>query len=430
MTESVYHTGYDIELNLSLDDLGHPDLPGLWEEIYRPKRFDHGLLRCMGLGQDGVECPEAMYVKIRNGKRIACHVNSSVGPHTANEGPRHKVLKERIATAAQRAGFEAILEDSAAEGTRRTDVLVKGQGGRAIGWEVQLYHITANSVRKRSRRAYQHGITPMWTVEDRKSEAVDRAPWTRLDRVTDWRQIAGRHLNVRGGVRELRMERCDERRPTPCPERKRGRCGGWHACWDLALGVYLDDLIARTAGGEYVPFFLPSNARRGGNHMWVTTKDKNDFLQGRPEPSSWTADLVEEDEGGDRQIPRELDPDCHYGEHSTVRSRRARRDVGEWIDAAAWLSTTAEAGTGLIGVADRYVPPQDLIDLRNAFVQADQLCGAVAAEMPSSLAIVHGTANIDDELRARLDRARGQRRHRRATVSAPLVDNRGQPVRG
>ena len=258
MTESVYHVGYGIELDLSLDDLGHPDRPGLWDEIYRPKRFQHGLLRCTGVRGAGTECREAMYVMVRHGKRIACHVNSSIGPHAPQEGPRHKALKERIAVSAQRAGFEAVLEEGSASGpSRRTDVLVKGHGGRAIGWEVQFRHVTADAVRRRSRRAHQRGVTPMWTVDDRKSEAVDRAPWTRLDRVTDWRQIAGRHLNVRGGVRELRMERCDERRATPCPELGRGRCGGWHACWDLALGVYLDDLIARTAGGEYVPLFLP-----------------------------------------------------------------------------------------------------------------------------------------------------------------------------
>jgi hypothetical protein len=357
-----------------------------------------------------VECPESMYVKIRHGKRIACHVNSSVGSHSSNEGPRHRALKERIAISAQRAGFEAVLEGNAADGTRRTDVLVKGHGGRAIGWEVQFHHITAESVLNRSRRAYGHGITPMWTVDDPKSEAVDRAPWTRLDRVTDWRLIAGRQLNIRGGVRELRMERCDERRATPCPDRNRGRCGAWHACWDPALGIYLDDLIARTAGGEYVPLFLPTKTRRGGNHMWVTTKDKADFLQDQPAPGPWNADVgLDDEERVDSQWPRALDPACHYGEKSPVRGRRARRDTGERIDAGTWLTATDEAGPGRIAVASRYLPPRDLIDLRNAFLHADEVCAAVADEMPSGLAIARSAVVVSEELRARSDQARAQR---------------------
>ncbi|MBW8802871.1 MAG: hypothetical protein JF587_03260 [Catenulisporales bacterium] len=382
MTESVYHTGYDIELDLSRDDLGHPDRPSLWDEIYRPERFHHGLLRCTGANRDGTQCYEAMYVQVRRGKRVACHVNSAIGPHPSGAGPRRKALKERIAVSAQRAGFEAVLEDGS---VRHTDVLVKGRGGSTIGWEVQFHRVTAESVRRRSRHARRRGITPMWTVEDPGSEAVDRAPWTRLDRVTDWRLIAGKQLNVRGGVRELRMERCDERRATPCPERGYGRCGGWHACWDLTRGMYLDDLIARTAGGEYVPLFLPTKTRRGGNYMWVTTRDKADFLQDRPEPTPWDGDVSDLDFGPD-------------GDGDDGR-----------IDAGAWLTATAAAGPGGIVVADRYLPPQDLVDLRNAFLRAERRCAAISDEAPPPLAIARGIAAIGEELRRRSDEARAER---------------------
>ena len=51
------------------------------------------------------------------------------------------------------------------------------------------------------------------------------------------------------------------------------------------------------------------------------------------------------------------------------------------------------------------MPPQDLIELRNAFVRADASCIALAAEMPSGLAIVRGTATVDPRLRTRSDRA-------------------------
>ncbi|GAA2047418.1 hypothetical protein GCM10009839_60690 [Catenulispora yoronensis] len=400
MTEHVYHTRYGIELDLSLDDLGHPDRPGLWEEIYRSRPFDPGLLRCTDMGLDGASCREPMYVTIRHRKRIACHVNASAGPHASpsSEISRRKALKERIAVSAQHAGFEALLEDKAAGGGRGVGVLVKGRGGHAIGWEVQFRQIGADTVRRRSRRAHAHGVMPMWTVDDRKSAAIDRAPWTRLDRVADWRRYADRNLNlnVRGGVRELRMERCDERRATPCPERGWGRCGDWHACWDLALGVYLDDLIARSASGDYVPLFLPAKTRRGGNHMWVTTKDKTDFLQDRPEPSPWEVEdqHTSDDHGYDNWQPTEGVADAGLGFEPD-------EDHGERIDAAVWLTASAEAGPGLIGVADRYRPPQDLVELRNAFVRVDKQYSDIVRGMPSGLAIARGTAAISPELRAR-----------------------------
>src|SRR5579875_2324777 len=123
MTHSVYHVAYGIELNLSLDDLGHPDRPGLWDEIYR--HCAPGILLCVACREQDPGCPQYMYVQIKNGKRIAVHHNPSIRHSVHNESPRHKALKERIATAAQRAGFEVRLEDEAADGLRRTDVLIR-----------------------------------------------------------------------------------------------------------------------------------------------------------------------------------------------------------------------------------------------------------------------------------------------------------------
>lgn len=387
MTESVYHTGYAIDLDLSRDDLGHPERPGLWDEIHRPGHFRPGLLVCREPDDAGRECRQVMYVKVLpGGRRIACHLNSAVGAHPTRDTSHRRALRDRIARGAQQAGFDAVLDEDPRSGRRRTDVLVRGAGGRSIGWEVQLRPITARSVTDRSRQARAGGVTPLWTVFDRSSEAIDRAPWTRLDRIADWRRIAGTQLNVRGGVRELRMERCDERRAEPCPDRGWGRCHRWHPVWDVALGVYLEDLIARTAGGEYVPLFEPSKRGRGGRHMWVKTNDKETALQGRPEPNPWA--FEDEDAG----------PDAEPGP----------RDDGARIDTAAWLTASAEEGPGWIAVADKYRPPEDLVELRNHFVDADTLCDRLAARLPSGAAIADG-ASVDAALAAKVASARAER---------------------
>jgi hypothetical protein len=79
--------------------------------------------------------------------------------------------------------------------------------------------------------------------------------------------------------------------------------------------------------------------------MWVTTQDKADFLQGRPEPTpagSPTGPALPSDESGP-QNPRPIDPLYHYGEPSAARHIKPPRDSGEPIEVADWVpSITAE----------------------------------------------------------------------------------------
>lgn len=224
MTNTVRHVGYGILLNLSLDDLGHPDRPGLWEEIYRPRPFTE-VLRCpepVGAGF----CPEVMYVQVREGLRVAVHRNKDVANHARTaESDLHQALKDRVAESAVAAGLSVEVESSAGDRARVTDVLVSGHTGRRIGWEIQLAGIAPRKVLERSSVASRDRITPLWTVTRVNAAPINRAPWARLPVMDDWRMAGDRHLAVQGGVRKLVMRPCE----LPCsPRAPRARepCAG------------------------------------------------------------------------------------------------------------------------------------------------------------------------------------------------------------
>jgi len=275
-----------------------------------------------------------MYLQERRGWRLAVHYNPRIAAHDAGyESPKHKALKERIATAAERAGFTVVIEDQASHGKRRTDVLVHGAGGLRLGCEAQLSRITAQTVRRRSEIAVGDGITPLWTTNDPKASLIDQAPWARINDMP-WQAIStGRELLVRGGVRELRMYRCDETRPTVCPITRRGRCGKWHGTWEIHA-IQLDDLIGQAAAKQYVPLSVPAAGKT--SWMWVTTTDRDKYLdntrsqpqRGNRTPSPGSDTLF--DLG-----PQPLDRTCRYGTNTGIPlPPENRRDDGAPINAA------------------------------------------------------------------------------------------------
>ncbi|WP_435126572.1 hypothetical protein [Micromonospora tulbaghiae] len=240
--------------------------------------------------------------------------------HGTRESDAHKALKERIATAATTAGFEAIVEDSPRHRQRRTDVLVRGTV--TLGCEAQLSYATAASVRKRSQVAVADGITPLWTTTDRKAQLIDQAPWARIDQMP-WHLYSSDPLPVRGGVRGLVREQC-HRLGTVCPDKKAGRrCSGWHGRWDVRQ-VPFDDLIARGAAGELVPY-----ADRKGKRtywFWVPASDAQQVTQ-EDEPQSDDQAVDEETLAHRRAFERI----CRYLEESDVRSSSTVRDTGEQL---------------------------------------------------------------------------------------------------
>lgn len=325
MANGVYHVGRDIELNLTEPDLGHPTLPGLWEELRADRRpVPERQLRCIQCRHARPECPEWMFLNERHGVRFATHFNPTIADHAAtNESDQHKAFKDRIAGAAQLGGHAVDLEDRSESGKRRTDVLVKGADGLAIGWEVQLSYASLDSVRKRARIARGDGITPMWAAVDQTREFINKVPWALMPDMP-WKQISdGRRLLVRGGVRALEMRKCDwQGSPDACPVLGRGRCGKRHAIWASMLGIQLDDLVRGSASGEFVPIIVPG--KRITNRWWVRASERDqwaDSVGGLPTEGDLNSRKAEP------KIlavdPRELDPECRYGQDSGFRSSPA-----------------------------------------------------------------------------------------------------------
>jgi hypothetical protein len=407
---------YGIELNLSHEDLGHPDRPGLWEELHGHCR--PGVLKCVECLQRDPGCPQYMYVRVSRGRRIACHLNTGIRAHPAAESPRHRALKERIALTAERAGYRARLEDTANDGSRRTDVMVHGTDGLLLGCEVQVSHITPQAVIHRGRIAFQQHIRPLWTVDDTRAAPIDRVPWARIDNLPlEILTARNNRLDVRGGVRTLRMERCDERRVSPCPQRGRGRCGRWHGEWD-PLGIALEDMITRAAAQGLVPLYQRRNTGRGGWWMWVSDLDKQEFLAGQPEPlpSYLHTGPDNDDRAAADQQPVPPDPLCHYGEQAGRPIEvPLPRDTGEQIPAA---TTDRYAATPPAQEIDGFTIPGDLIALRRTFEQADSLLRRLSARMPAAGALLRGEAEPDPEMEGQVEREWERCRRLAVTIHA------------
>lgn len=342
MASSVYHVGLDLELNLTEPDLGYPEIPGLWERLRADRRpVMERQLQCMQCREARPDCPEWMFLTERDGIRFASHHNDAIGDHPSNESDQHKAFKERIARAAELGGFNVEVEDRAAHGRRRTDVLVKGAGDLLVGHEVQLAYASLTSVKKRTKVARNDGITSLWTTVDSKRDFINHVPWAQTDNFP-WKYISeGRNLQIRGGVRSLEMERCDLRNPNPCPVRVRGKCGQLHGKWVPTFPYQLDDLVRDTAAGEYVPVIVVG--KKLNRRWWVRAQDRDRYTDSAGE-------LLSEDDLQRRRqpkvvepaTPRPLDDECRYGQDSGIRSapRPARdsddSDVPVMTEAARW----------------------------------------------------------------------------------------------
>jgi hypothetical protein len=405
VTHSVFHRLYGIELNLTEEHFGHPDRPGLVDELYRQYRAD--ALYCLDAYEHGgYACPGFMSLRKRDGRFSAYHVVHGERQETQSESDLHKALKDYTAETADRQGFAVQVEDRAKHGKRRTDVVITGAEGRKLGYEIQLSAIPKGSVDKRTSIALADGLTPLWLVNNDNAIPIDRAPWARLN-VFNWKDVRRRDaLPVRGGVKTLRMIPCDGSNPSPCPRTGRGRCGGRHAAWEPTLGLNYDDVIRQTAAGELVPLFMERSDGRRRWYLWVTPNDKERFLQGRPERllAQTHGQVAAREER--RLTPRERDPVCHYQEGAWIRAELSRpRDSGDPIDASSWLSDPDPPDQEI----DGFLVPGDLIATQRAFRQTETRCEQIGATHPRAVDIAAGLARITDEQRAELAGARQER---------------------
>lgn len=210
MAHGVFHKEL-VAINLSELDLTSAGDRRLWESLHG--KTVRGDLECLECRENDPGCPQWMFLRLWKGRPVAVHYSTGIRHPTAPESPRHKALKERIARVAEHAGFSADLEACAADGRRRTDVLVHGENGLQLGCEIQLSYATAHAVAKRSDIARADGLTPLWTTDDIGAPLIERTPWARIDKMPLEAFSSGNALLVRGGVKGLNLKKCDSRNP-------------------------------------------------------------------------------------------------------------------------------------------------------------------------------------------------------------------------
>ncbi|CAM5514035.1 putative protein OS=Streptomyces rimosus subsp. rimosus (strain ATCC / DSM 40260 / JCM 4667 / NRRL 2234) OX=1265868 GN=SRIM_040615 PE=4 SV=1 [Streptomyces rimosus subsp. rimosus] len=288
-------TRWQIELDLTREDLGWESRPGLWDLLYQTDRLyaDRGVpvpergLQCGGVCRDaGVVA--WMYLRERNGRREAVHERSEdEARHQAVLSDEHKAYQERIVRVSVADGHRADSEVRTPVGPRswiQTDTLVQGAGGIRIGWEIQLSSAGREgprSVKARARKAAEYGITPAWHTDRSDYATRSDTHWTRSDNLPAEVIAKTGDLRVVSGFRALDFWRCDVRALYPCPDTSH-RCGKRHVT-PKPKDVLFDDLVRKTAAGLIVPVEhqLGSKAHR----FWVTDADRDrleDHNAGRP----------------------------------------------------------------------------------------------------------------------------------------------------
>ncbi|MFJ9537670.1 hypothetical protein ACIRPX_10485 [Streptomyces sp. NPDC101225] len=401
MTYSVWHRGLGITLDLTEADLGHPEYPRLLDEIYG--NYQPDLLYCLEAHQDeGFVCPGFMAIRKVSGRPHAMHVAKGERPETKAESDLHKALRDYTAQVASGEGFRVTRAEEGESVKRHRDVTVEGAGEQRLAYEIQLAAIAGGSVDERTRSARREGLTPLWLVNNENAIPIDRAPWARVN-VQSWRDVTDRAaLPVRGGVKHLHMSRCDWGNPVPCPRQGAGRCGGRHALWEPVRGLYYDDVVRRTATGELVSLYLPRPAGRRGWHMWVTPTDKEEFLEGRPEPVPGGAAAGT----GGPDVAATPGPGPR-GVGAGVRAELTRaRDDERSIDASLWHTEPGPSAFSRPFTVGEFVIPGDLVAARRTFTRALEHCEDVAAHLPRGTDIAAGRAELTGDQRERLADAR------------------------
>ncbi|MFF4567562.1 hypothetical protein [Streptomyces sp. NPDC001435] len=350
MANGVWHRGYNIEVNLSLPDLGHPDRPGLLDEIMTSvAERDPELLECLA-HHDGNTCEseaggKSPWMFVRRGRvggrrpLVAAHLPVTHKPSAA-ETDQHKATKERVVATALRHGLEASAEQPVrgTGGRGVADALVTGPDGTRIGWEIQYYPLSPSAVHRRSVKARDNGVMPLWVTKSDRAALIDRAPWARVDDM-DWQDIAdGREMLIRGGFRHLQTWRCVPSSVRHCLEGSGGHCGSIHADWFLPAlceppkpPIHIEDLIVTSATGESLAVFVPSRHNpRTGRHMWVPVKDCSTWKD-MAGPTRLPKEPSHEPDDDITFSSEELDRSCRAGEeHLAYRSDpRPLRDFGQ-----------------------------------------------------------------------------------------------------
>lgn len=342
-------------LDLDQDDLGHPEAPGLWQRLMTDRKrpvSERGLF-CPTCIKSRPGQPEWMYVYERqDGLKIAAHNNPGHGSIHSHESDEHLAYKERIALAAQQGGFQADLEVRTADGKARSDVRVIGAGGREFGFEPQLRYSSAPAIRKRDRVRRERGISPCWHITDPYHPLIDNAAWGRTDSDLPASLIrSSSRLEVRGGIYQLVMEKCDRFNSQICPVLRTGRCGQYHPTWKIK-SRQLDDLVRDIASGDYVS--VVQKYGRFTRWFWTAAGDRQTYLDS-------SGQLLEPEKEIRARIPRQVDRTNGDREVECTRERAGEfepgakqppRDAGETFRPALTLSSMQATGRPAERAAD------------------------------------------------------------------------------
>lgn len=348
MADVVWHSGYEVKVQLNRRDLGNPGIPGLLEEITQPvSQRDRELLKCYAVHRGEVcksesEKGKAPWMSI--GKKKCPGGRKLVASHLpmthetpSGESDRHKAVKDHLAKAASRAGVPWKIEAPSRDWRVRNDILLDGPAG-LVGCEPNFYPMSPETTRYRSRRMRDNDITPLWITNDPKAALIDRAPWARINDMP-WREIAdSSRLIVRGGVRHLEVWMCTRSAERTCPDKKSAYCGKPH--WDWFIPALLHDrevpeasigeLAVGAATGEYRSLYVPKRSdARTGQFMWVPAADGQRWEREFGQASVTTETEPEPEE---RLVFSEddYDPTCRSGEDRGFRNApSARRDTGD-----------------------------------------------------------------------------------------------------
>ncbi|RAG85022.1 hypothetical protein DN069_13765 [Streptacidiphilus pinicola] len=253
--------------------------------------------------------------------------------------------KERIAHAAEAGGFAAEIEARTPDGKARSDVRIIGADGREFGFEPQLQKSSALAIRRRDRARRDNGILPVWHVTDPYHELIDQAAWARTDKDLPAQYIReAQRLEVRGGIYELIMEKCDRRSSSICPVQRTGRCGQYHPTWKIAARQ-LDDLVRDIAAGTWVS--VVERFGRITRWFWTSEKNRRTYVDSGGE-------FLESEQVIRASVPRQRDRraigprdvECirDRTEAFVPGEKQPPRDTGESFRPVITLSATAATG--------------------------------------------------------------------------------------
>lgn len=340
VANTVLVTELGIVIDPSLEDLGHPLRPNLWESLYEQDRM-LGAMR-VPVSERGLQCAGVclkagvvawMYLREQGGRRQPVHERAEdEARHAAPVSDEHKAYQERIITTAEAAGYSAGHEVRTLTGPRawiQTDTLVEGENGLRIGWEVQLSAAATKgprSVKARSGKARTHGITPAWHTDREDYARRNDTQWTASNRLPARVIAKSGGLRVVSGFRLLDFWRCDVTADLQCPDGP-GRCWQLHAT-PKPRDILFDDLVRKTAAGLIVPLEYWSGSRM--QRFWLPEDERARYYDAFGVPDVENSDVQPRAGRGSQSGP-------------TCRPRVAltsTRRVLDWRDPSHWSSET------------------------------------------------------------------------------------------